>query len=67
MLEIIGLTLFNEIGRAMIWSLSFEIVSETKHNSFYALVMSNYKDQRQRKQKGNDETDTTMREQLTTT
>ena len=53
----------------MIRNLTFEIVLENKHNSFHALVT---RDQRQRKQKSNNETDRTnyhvpaMKEQLTT-
>ena len=56
----------------MFRNLTFKIVLQNKHNSFHALVMPNYGDQRQRKQKMNNETDTTnyylpaMKQQLTT-
>ena len=56
----------------VIRNLASEIVLQNEHNSFRVLVMPNYRDQKQRKQKRNNETDTTsshvpaMKEQLIT-
>ena len=63
---------FKEIHRLVIRNLIFEILLQNKHKSFHALVMPNKRDQRQRKQKKNNETERTnyhvqaMKEQLTT-
>ena len=55
-----ALLFFKEIHRVVIIrNLTFETVLQNKHNSFYALLMSNLRDQRQRKQQRNNKTDTT--------
>ena len=55
-----ALLFFKEIHRVVIIrNRTFETVLQNKHNSFYALLMSNLRDQRQRKQQRNNKTDTT--------
>ena len=59
MTEIYALSLFQGNKLSSYRNLTFEIVLQNKQNSFHAVVMPNSRDQRQRKQKRNDETDTT--------
>ena len=55
-----ALLFFKEIHRVVIIrNRTFETVLQNKHNSFYALLMPNLRDQRQRKQQRNNKTDTT--------
>ena len=59
MTEIYALSLFQGNKLSSYRNLTFEIVLQNKQNSFHAVVIPNSRDQRQRKQKRNNETDTT--------
>ena len=59
MTEIYALSLFQGNKLSSYRNLTFEIVLQNKQNSFHAVVIPNSRDQRQRKQNRNDETDTT--------